>query len=408
MKKNWKGFFNSFSLYRTSLIQENYIETIIKFTPKKGKILELACGSGLSSVLMADLGYEVTATDTDDDLLEAIKSKFGSMKNLTIRKCDMMQADQIYSKEFNSIIHQGVLEHFDDDEIVEILKRQKNIADLVIFDVPNDKRKEKIQEFGNERFLSIDHWKSLIKRAGCTLIYMDGRRFEGVINQNKYSLSIQERIEYGTSTTFVIKSNAFISGKLHYGCGTVYLDGWFNVDARTDFLSGDKFGQYIMKENMTTPEKYYKNDFKKIIRSDRKTIVDMEATMDFLSSIFDSYFTEVIMYHVLEHIPQYRMDDFINNLKQISSKDAVFNFAVPDNVAIAKLYVNAFDAGNSDETITYHSWIYGKQRDEFCHHFTGYDKNSFYELLIRYFEYVEFLENGNDYPALWARCKNKK
>jgi len=408
MKKNWKEFFNGFSLYRTSLIQENYIETIIKFTPKKGKILELACGSGLSSVLMADLGYEVTATDTDDDLLEAIKSKFGSMKNLTIRKCDMMQADQIYSKEFNSIIHQGVLEHFDDDEIVEILKRQKNIADLVIFDVPNDKRKEKIQEFGNERFLSIYHWEILIKRAGCTLIYMDGRRFEGIVNKSRNSLSLQERIEYGTSTTFVVKSNNFISSKLHYGCGTVYLDGWFNVDARADFLSGDRAYRHILEENMTTPEKYYKNEFEKIIRSEKKTIVDMEATIDLLRSVFNSYFTEVIIYHALEHIPQYEIEDYFNGLKKITTKYAVFNFAVPDNIAIARLYIDAFDTDNSDEKTKYHSWIYGKQRDKFCHHFTGYDKKSFYELLSKHFDDIVFLENRNDYPALWVRCTNKK
>lgn len=408
MKKDWKDFFNGFSLFRTSIIQENYIETIRKFTPKKGKILEIACGSGLSSVLMADLGYHVTATDIDQDLLDGMRSKFGSIQNLKIEKCDMLKADEIYSKEFNSIIHQGVLEHFEDDEIIEILKRQKNIADLIIFDVPNDKRKEKIQEYGNERFLSIEHWRSLIEKAGCTLIYIEGRRFEGAVEKSRQSLTHKERIEYGTSNTFVIKSNDLISKRLHYGCGTVYLEGFFNVDGRADFVASDERGKEKLKENTTTKENYYKHDFEKIVRSEKRTVVDMEATIDSLNSIFEGYFNEIVMYHIVEHIPQYEIDDFMGKLKKITSSDAVFNFAVPDNIGITRMYLNSFDSGDIEQKSKYHSWIFGKQRDRFCHHYTGYDKVSFKEFLDKHFHEVEFLDNQNDYPAIWVRCKNKK
>lgn len=402
MKKDWKDFFNGFSLFRTSLIQENYINTIKKFTPKDGKILEIASGSGLSSVLMADLGYEVTCTDIDDDLLKTIREKFHSIKNLKIENCNMFEADKQYSKEFNSIIHQGVLEHFEDEEIIEILNRQKNIADFIIFDVPNDKRVEKIQEYGNERFLSIEHWTNLIKAAGCSLIYIEGRRFEDFIEKTKHSLTHEERIKYGTSNTFVIKSNELISKKLHYGCGTVYLKDWFNIDAGIDFMAGDRLAKNYLEDNITTREEYYKYNFDSIVRNEKKIIADLEANSEVLSGIFNKYFSEVIMFHVLEHIPKYKIDEFIKQLKSITTEDAIFQFAVPDNLGISKLYI---DSKNEEERQKYHSWIFGKQRNQYCHHFTGYDIESFRNFLKNHFNEIEFCKNENNYPAIWVKCK---
>ena len=402
MEKNWKNFFDGFSLFKTSLIQENYINTVKKYTPQNGKILEIAAGSGLTSVLLADMGYKVTCTDIDEDLLESIKNKFSSIP-MKIESVDMFSAGSKYEiLQFDSIIHQGLLEHFEDEEIIEIIRQQKDLAHFLIFDIPNDKRIEKVQEYGNERFLSTEHWISLFEKAGCVIIDIEGRRFEGLLEKNKYALDKFERLKYGTSNTFVIKSKDRISKKLHYGCGTVYLQDWFNVDAQIDHFSHDSRVSEILELNRTTPDNYYKFDFSSIDRKDKKIIGDFQSNIFEISKIFPNYFEEVIIYHVIEHMPRYEVSNFFKNLIESTSANATFKFAVPDNVGLCKMYL---EAESNDDRIKYHDYIFGKQRDKYSHHFVGYDKDSFKDVLSKYFTSVEFISNKNDYPALWVECK---
>ena len=59
--------------------------------------------------------------------------------------------------EYNIIHSHGVLEHFEDHEIHEILHYQKAISPLLIHYVPSDKYTYK--SFGDERLLSKEYWK---------------------------------------------------------------------------------------------------------------------------------------------------------------------------------------------------------------------------------------------------------
>jgi len=51
----------------------------------------------------------------------------------------------------------GVLEHFDDETIIEALKEQRRVARVVIFDVRNDKYGLGRYNVGNERLPSIKY-----------------------------------------------------------------------------------------------------------------------------------------------------------------------------------------------------------------------------------------------------------
>ena len=51
------------------------IELIIDYTPKCGRILETGCGTALLSLILADYGFEVTASDASAEVLDYAKEK---------------------------------------------------------------------------------------------------------------------------------------------------------------------------------------------------------------------------------------------------------------------------------------------------------------------------------------------
>jgi len=181
----WSEYFKNieFTLYRSAKIQAKYIDTIHDMACRLNSpvLLEVATGSGYTSVLLADLlrnkGAKVIATDVEPELLAQTESNFGFVKNLSFKIADSRNLP-FRDNEVNIVFHQGFLEHFGDVEIVQMLKEQARVAsNYVIFDVPNSLRTSKIQEFGDERFPSKKEWTVLLKKAGLHIVLVTGRRF---------------------------------------------------------------------------------------------------------------------------------------------------------------------------------------------------------------------------------------
>jgi len=79
-------------------------------------------------------------------------------------------------REFDLAYHQGVLEHFPDEQIVQALREQARVARWIIFDVPNHRLSA--GPFGNERLLSPSHWRGSLNQAGLELVDEIGRGFQ--------------------------------------------------------------------------------------------------------------------------------------------------------------------------------------------------------------------------------------
>lgn len=181
---DWESFFNNlnFTYFRTSLIQKKYIETIEEYAKKqpRPRVLEIAAGSAYTSVVVADLlrkdGGTVMISDLSPELVHQAESKFGGTGNVYFSVQDSNDITLKIS-EVDIIIHQGFLEHFEDDQIIDFLKEQGRVARWIIFDVPNSLRNDKTQEFGNERFLHPKEWCELVRRADLTVHKITGRRF---------------------------------------------------------------------------------------------------------------------------------------------------------------------------------------------------------------------------------------
>lgn len=156
-----------FTLFRTAIIQEPFIELILNEVPEGGRILETGFGQGTTMALLDDLQFEVHGFDYNQRVVEIFKERFPYLSNKV--KTGNILDRMSYAGKFDAIIHQGVLEHFDDAQIIEILKLQATHADKVIFDVPNNQRENMVDEGDKTRFESVEFWENIV--TGADLIF---------------------------------------------------------------------------------------------------------------------------------------------------------------------------------------------------------------------------------------------
>lgn len=125
------------------------------------RILEIGTGTGLLAIYFSQAGYEVTGMDSDRAVIAGntqLNRRFhgrarflvGDMFNLPF------EADA-----FDSCYHQGLMEHFDEPEIVEALTLQLAVSRKLVFSVPT--RMWRGGVFGNERMWSGAYWLQLLK-----------------------------------------------------------------------------------------------------------------------------------------------------------------------------------------------------------------------------------------------------
>ena len=188
--------------------------------------------------------------------------------------------------------------------------------------------------------------------------------------------------------------------KIHAGCGTVYLSGYINIDAAPHFLSKESSTLAIetLNQNKTTFENYYKTDF-----NDRPhcVIADVKSLIDSMP-FDDESAEEIVMLHVLEHFPHYKIDDLLNEINRVLKKGGKFIVGVPD---IKKTAEGLAKAATPEEEDWYIRLIHGTQRNEFSHHYCGYTERTLKDLLSKYnFGNFEILPNINFYPAIHLKA----
>ncbi len=185
--------------------------------------------------------------------------------------------------------------------------------------------------------------------------------------------------------------------KLHLGCGAIYLKDYINFDACPDFLVRD-VPKDIFDQNLTTFDKYYKHDFGK---GSGKCVADIKGVIDCLPFDRESC-DEVILLHVLEHIPSYTVGTVLSEIFRVLKVSGSFVVAVPDLKETARLLG---EAKTNEEEDWYMRLIHGTQRNKWAHHHCGYVKRTLEKLLFSsgFSDFVE-LPNINFYPAIHIRA----
>ena len=175
--------------------KKKLINLVKKYSDKN--IIECGSGTSVVSIYLATLGYNVTAIDIEDNVIKLAKSlakdyyKAVDNYNSQINFVKKSIFDLGYEKDsFDVAFSNGVLEHFSDDEIIQIIKQQLYVAKTVIVGIPTKYFDSSEAKYGNERVLELSYWRYLIKKAGGSIIEeigMDRESFlKRLFNYKKY------------------------------------------------------------------------------------------------------------------------------------------------------------------------------------------------------------------------------
>jgi glycosyltransferase involved in cell wall biosynthesis/GT2 family glycosyltransferase/predicted SAM-dependent methyltransferase len=168
-KMNWGDFYDKDTLTKNNVqdsvnSHKELFWTILGYKPKK--IIETGCGTGEMAgwlswkdkliegkKLLDDTIKEVIAIDIESKVIQIAKTNLHAIDG----KVKLVQADAWkYEEKADLIFSQGLLEHFSDVELKNLIDHQLTQAPVLVHSVPNNNYGKK--DYGNERLMTNDEW----------------------------------------------------------------------------------------------------------------------------------------------------------------------------------------------------------------------------------------------------------
>lgn len=166
MKTNWPEFYaNRLGRSYLGYCQDRYkpfIDAIWDNTMRGCHILEIGCGTGtITQALLERPGcHRHILLDHDPIMLDMAKFRLREHP----RKTEFLEADartHDYGHFDLHLIHShGVLEHYQDDDILKIVEAARHCSTVQIHYVPG---LYDTPSYGDERLLPLSHWVNLLK-----------------------------------------------------------------------------------------------------------------------------------------------------------------------------------------------------------------------------------------------------
>jgi len=166
---------------KLKIFQKKKLLRILRNNSGDGQIIEAGCGTGILCSQLAHEGYKVTGIDIDRDILQLAskleKEYFGDNK-VNFEKKSIFKLDY-KEKVFDLCYSVGVLEHFQDEEIIDSIKQQLKIAKKVIIVIPTKWFDDNEALHGDDRFLTMPYWRKLIHTSGGKILKEYSYSFKG-------------------------------------------------------------------------------------------------------------------------------------------------------------------------------------------------------------------------------------
>lgn len=149
------------------------LDVVIKFTPNGGKILETGCGTSAMSIWLNKKGFNNVCIDNNDEILKIAKGlNEKSQTNVEYKKCELENLD-FQDNTFDAVFSQGVLEHFDDDAIPQIINEGLRVGKTYIFAIPTICDVSTCLR-GDENLMSYFKWKQIISKSNGEIVDVRG------------------------------------------------------------------------------------------------------------------------------------------------------------------------------------------------------------------------------------------
>ena len=136
------------------------------------RLLEVGLGSAIFSIHFSRSAYSCVGLDNNPMIIKrAIETnrKLGGYAKFIL--VDAFELSMLKPDSFDIAFSQGTMEHFGNKDIVELILNQLKVAKYVMFSVPSVYYPYK--EFGNERKMTIEEWRTMLENAGFNINYLD-------------------------------------------------------------------------------------------------------------------------------------------------------------------------------------------------------------------------------------------
>lgn len=199
----------------------------------------------------------------------------------------------------------------------------------------------------------------------------------------------------GASKTFV---------KLHLGCGSIYLDGYVNVDLfrQRMYLTQDR--PDLVRKLLTVDADYYRHFSKESIQTmatplpvAREGVCDVFSDIRDLANFYSDSAEEILARQVFEHLSIHEARRAISSFRRVLRPGGLLRLDVPDHEGTVAKLLETHDP-------FYFRHLYGSRRDEYGYHLMSYTK----EGLTKLVEESGFLFQGEEpnihfYPSFSLR-----
>lgn len=137
--------------------QRHYLSTIMEQRPKK--LLEIGSGTGAMSIFLSWLGVDVTSVDIEPAVTEQARVANSEMNGTA--KFEVGDGFHLAYPDdsFDAVFHQGLFEHFSNEDIQAMVREQLRVAPKLIVSVPNHLYPK--QDYGNERLMTKKQWEQI-------------------------------------------------------------------------------------------------------------------------------------------------------------------------------------------------------------------------------------------------------
>jgi SAM-dependent methyltransferase len=145
MSERWQTFVHGyvdraggpvpFALHQWEFLRPVYA-AIRRALPSGGRVLDVGCGAGIFTALLAHHGFDVTGIDNDEDIVRYAAEMIDYLRApAQVERGDAFDLAG-YHDRFDLVYSLGVVEHFEPDVTVTLLREQARCAPRVLTVVP--------------------------------------------------------------------------------------------------------------------------------------------------------------------------------------------------------------------------------------------------------------------------------